>query len=217
MSISTGPDCPLPRVKPFKYSYEKEIVMYAHFSQLAYFSTECVYAPFAYRGFARDFIKQAESLRSSAIVDMVRSGEELVVSAEARRRRGREEDGRGRLRLCSVCGYLSSNELCKACVLLRGLNKGRARRTVDPQAAEAERKEGKEEERNEVGRIGEQTAGRAAGVVGGWEQAIDVNAAAHRQEVSAVFGKVRQGRAERGGSSGSNAFIIAEQMNSTSW
>lgn len=47
-------------MKPFKYTYEKEIVMYAYFKKLDYFSTECVYAPFAARGFARDFVKDLE-------------------------------------------------------------------------------------------------------------------------------------------------------------
>ncbi len=30
---------------------------YAHFKKLDYFSTECIYSPNAYRGFAREFIK----------------------------------------------------------------------------------------------------------------------------------------------------------------
>jgi cytoplasmic tRNA 2-thiolation protein 1 len=60
VNIVTGGDGPLPRVKPFKYTYEKEIVMYAYFKKLDYFSTECVYAPFAARGFARDFVKDLE-------------------------------------------------------------------------------------------------------------------------------------------------------------
>ena len=34
----------IPRVKPFKYTYEKEIVMYAHYCKLEYFCTECTYA-----------------------------------------------------------------------------------------------------------------------------------------------------------------------------
>lgn len=38
-SIITGADSTLPRVKPFKYVYEKEIVMYAYFKKLDYFST----------------------------------------------------------------------------------------------------------------------------------------------------------------------------------
>ncbi len=40
----------LPRCRPFKYTYEKEIVMYAYHKKLDYFSTECVYSPNAYRG-----------------------------------------------------------------------------------------------------------------------------------------------------------------------
>ncbi|EWC44081.1 cytoplasmic tRNA 2-thiolation protein 1 [Drechslerella stenobrocha 248] len=38
------------RSKPLKYAYEKEIVLYAHYCQLDYFSTECVYSPEAFRG-----------------------------------------------------------------------------------------------------------------------------------------------------------------------
>ena len=36
--------------------------MYAYYKKLDYFSTECVYAPNAYRGFAREFLKDAEVL-----------------------------------------------------------------------------------------------------------------------------------------------------------
>lgn len=47
----------LPRVKPLKYSYEKQIVLYAYHKKLDYFSTECIYSPFAYRGHVRELIK----------------------------------------------------------------------------------------------------------------------------------------------------------------
>ncbi|GJJ73985.1 cytoplasmic tRNA 2-thiolation protein 1 [Entomortierella parvispora] len=50
------------RSKPFKYTYEKEIVMYAYFKKLDYFSTECIYSPNAYRGYARVFLKDLEAL-----------------------------------------------------------------------------------------------------------------------------------------------------------
>lgn len=94
----------MPRVKPFKRTYEKEIVMcaaaaaecarlpaclrfprqglarmyiwvtrrYAHFKKLDYFSTECVYAPHAYRGFAREFLKDVEAIRPAAIIGAAR-------------------------------------------------------------------------------------------------------------------------------------------------
>lgn len=51
--ISPGEESALPRVKPLRYSYEKDVVMYAHFRKLNYFSTECLYAPNSYRGNAR--------------------------------------------------------------------------------------------------------------------------------------------------------------------
>lgn len=56
------------RSKPFKYTYEKEIVMYAYFKKLDYFSTECIYSPNAYRGYARTFLKDLEAIRPSAII-----------------------------------------------------------------------------------------------------------------------------------------------------
>ena len=44
VSCITGGEDAIPRCKPFKYSYEKEIVLYAHYKKLDYFSTECCYA-----------------------------------------------------------------------------------------------------------------------------------------------------------------------------
>lgn len=107
----------VPRSKPFKYTYEKEIVMYAYFKRLDYFSTECVYAPNAYRGYARAFLKDLEAARPLAVLDIVRSGEEWMV-----------DEGIGGARtkpgVCRLCGYLCSGDsLCKACSLLDGLNK----------------------------------------------------------------------------------------------
>src|ERR1700712_2400705 len=66
------------RSKPLKYAYEKEIVLYAHHRQLDYFSTECIYSPEAFRGSARTLIKNLEKVRPSAILDIVRSGEDMA-------------------------------------------------------------------------------------------------------------------------------------------
>nr|CAD1834041.1 unnamed protein product [Ananas comosus var. bracteatus] len=113
--ITTGEDGPIPRCKPFKYTYEKEIVMYAYFKKLDYFSTECIYSPNAYRGFAREFIKDLERIRPRAILDIIRSGENFRISTFTRM----PEQG-----TCKRCGYISSQKLCKACLLLEGLNRG---------------------------------------------------------------------------------------------
>ncbi|KAM6554590.1 hypothetical protein CsatB_015352 [Cannabis sativa] len=114
-AITTGEDGPIPRCKPFKYTYEKEIVMYAYFKRLDYFSTECIYSPNAYRGFAREFIKDLERIRPRAILDIIKSGEDFRISTTTKM----PEQG-----TCERCGYISSQKWCKACVLLDGLNRG---------------------------------------------------------------------------------------------
>ncbi|XP_014240655.1 cytoplasmic tRNA 2-thiolation protein 1 [Cimex lectularius] len=115
-AVVTESDDSIPRVKPLKYAYEKEIVMYAYFKKLVYFSTECIYAPNAYRGHARAFLKDLEKIRPSAIIDIIHSGEQLMV------KKGMGVQKRG---TCIQCGFVSSQKLCKACTLLEGLNKGR--------------------------------------------------------------------------------------------
>jgi len=71
--IITGSEGAISRCKPLKYTYEKEIVMYAYFKHLHYFSTECVFAPNAYRGHARAFLKNLEKIRPTAIMDIIHS------------------------------------------------------------------------------------------------------------------------------------------------
>ncbi|CAH0747855.1 unnamed protein product [Diatraea saccharalis] len=114
-SISTGSEGTIPRVKPLKYTYEKEIVMYAHYKKLVYFSTECVFAPNAYRGHARALLKDMEKIRPSCIMDIIYSGETMAV---------KEDITLPTQRICIRCKFVSSQEVCKACVLLEGLNKG---------------------------------------------------------------------------------------------
>ncbi|KJE93160.1 ATP-binding domain-containing protein 3 [Capsaspora owczarzaki ATCC 30864] len=114
-NVVTGSSDTLPRCKPFKFTYEKEIVLYAYFQKLDYFSTECVYSPQAFRGHARAFLKDLEALRPSSIVDVIRAGEAIEVV---------EEVLQSTPNRCVRCGYLSSQSLCKACVLLEGLNRG---------------------------------------------------------------------------------------------
>lgn len=104
----------IPRVKPLKYTYEKEIVMYAHFKKLIYFSTECIFAPNAYRGHARAFLKDLEKIRPTVIMDILHSGEQLQF------RETTKKPIRGN---CGRCGFVSSCQPCKACVLLEGLNR----------------------------------------------------------------------------------------------
>eukprot|EP00794_Sanderia_malayensis_P000424 gene425-1065_t len=83
-AITTGSEGAIPRCKPFKYTYEKEIVMYAYFRKLDYFSTECIYSPNAYRGHARTFLKDLESIRPSCILDIIHSGESMAIKKDAK-------------------------------------------------------------------------------------------------------------------------------------
>ncbi|KAL1841864.1 hypothetical protein VTJ49DRAFT_6463 [Mycothermus thermophilus] len=203
-SIVTGDSrSEVKRSKPLKYSYEKEIVLYAHHKKLDYFSTECIYSPEAFRGSARALVKQLERVRPTAILDIVRSGEDVarlvpgeepsscacsgqkgaaglvdddvggcgsqngrtpggemaamdkqlrdneasegleidvvktMVEGNAARgekrdlpiRAGNTSKGAPRQVLgnCKRCGYMSSQEICQACMLLEGLNKNRAK------------------------------------------------------------------------------------------
>jgi len=115
-AIETGSEGFLPRSKPFKYTYEKEIVMYAYHKQLDYFCTECIYSPNAYRGHARKYIKDLEKIRPTAILDIIHSGECLAI---------RSSVCMPSQSTCQRCGHVSSQAVCKACVLLEGLNKGK--------------------------------------------------------------------------------------------
>ena len=115
--ISTDSEDSIPRSKPFKFTYEKEIVMYAYFKKLDYFSTECTYSPNAYRGYARTFLKDLESIRPTSILDIIHSGEAYQIKEEVKQKMPVQSN-------CERCGYISSNKLCKACVLLEGLNRG---------------------------------------------------------------------------------------------
>jgi len=101
--------------------------MYAYYKKLDYFSTECIYSPNAYRGHARTYIKDLENIRPSAILDIIHSGENLSVRSDVQERL----PTRG---ACSKCGYVSSMETCKACLLLEGLNRGLPRLGVGKSA-----------------------------------------------------------------------------------
>ena len=119
------------RVKPLKNAYEKEIVLYAHFHKLDYFTTECTYSKEAFRGNARGLLKLLEAARPSSVADIITAGEELVSSTTAQAGAVVADDhlptpAEGQKRpTCRRCGFISSQELCRACVLLEGLGASR--------------------------------------------------------------------------------------------
>ncbi|XP_060031389.1 cytoplasmic tRNA 2-thiolation protein 1 isoform X2 [Erinaceus europaeus] len=118
---SPGEGGALPRCRPLQLASQKEVVLYAHFRRLRYFSEECVYAPEAFRGHARALLKLLEAARPSAVLDLVHSAERLALSPAARPPPPAA---------CSRCGALASRALCQACALLDGLNRGRPRLAI---------------------------------------------------------------------------------------
>lgn len=145
---STG--SPVKRSKPFKYTYQKEIVLYAHYKKLDYFSTECTYSPEAFRGTARVLMKNLEQIRPSCIIDIIHSGENLKLKPRKQRIQKKKQQSKKDLQneieirndgsvslprlngsRCENCGYLSMNKICKACLLLGELNATRPKLTLD--------------------------------------------------------------------------------------
>ncbi|KAF7274640.1 hypothetical protein GWI33_012686 [Rhynchophorus ferrugineus] len=92
-SIITDSGDGIPRVKPLKYTFEKEIVM----------------------GHARVLLKDLEKIDPAIIMNIIQSGENIRVNETAKI---------PKLTKCTRCNYVSSQEICKACILLEGLNKG---------------------------------------------------------------------------------------------
>lgn len=152
--LTESADSPIKRSKPFKYTYQKEIVLYAHYKKLDYFSTECTYAPESFRGTTRELLRSLESIRPSCIMDIIYSGEHFELKkkkatvsykktggkkpAESKPEQEINSDGSVSLKKqfkegnrCEKCGYLSSGRVCKACVLLGGLAANRAKVTID--------------------------------------------------------------------------------------
>ncbi|GAA5928363.1 hypothetical protein JCM3775_000587 [Rhodotorula graminis] len=114
------------RSKPFKYAYEKEIVMYAYFKKLDYHSTECIYAPTAYRGYARALVKDLEAIRPSAIVDLIYSGEALASSlALPGRRAGGEWDAQALVDAAQAQAADGGADAAQAAAAVAGVLKGR--------------------------------------------------------------------------------------------
>ena len=71
-------DAEIPRCKPFKFTTQREIVMYAFYKGLEYFSTECTYSPGAFRGDMRVYIKSLENIDPGYILNIIRSGDDFL-------------------------------------------------------------------------------------------------------------------------------------------
>lgn len=115
----------LVRVKPFYYSCEKEVVLYCHFLQLDYFSTECSYSPNAFRGHVRVLVKDVEA-------DDPRKLRVALLNAEKMLRSLPQESASDKKKIpvqdCSLCGLPCSGDVCQACALVEQLNSNQVSR-----------------------------------------------------------------------------------------
>ncbi|SBS85466.1 cytoplasmic tRNA 2-thiolation protein 1, putative [Plasmodium ovale] len=102
----------LPRLKPLMLCYEKEIVLYAFHLKLDYFSTECTYSPNSFRGNLRSFIKEIENINPQFILNIIYSADFFYINT----------DNKKVLQVCTKCGAYTSNAVCKACLIVDGLN-----------------------------------------------------------------------------------------------
>lgn len=106
----------LPRCKPFKYTYQKEIVFYAYFKKLPYFTTECTYSAGASRGDARTLIKNLEKVDSSTIYKIIKAAEDFEELGA---------DTSAEVFVCKNCKHPTSsqNAVCTACNMIEKLSK----------------------------------------------------------------------------------------------
>ncbi|KAA6331347.1 MAG: hypothetical protein EZS28_053397, partial [Streblomastix strix] len=66
------------------------------------------------RGFAREFLVRMQQIYPLSILNIIKTGDGLHVQVN-------EKDKRNILRLCTRCGFISSQALCQSCMLIEQL------------------------------------------------------------------------------------------------
>jgi len=115
-AVTEGGEGMCARCRPLLYCYQKEIVLYAHYNNLLYFSTECPYNLMAFRGNLRKIMKDLERIDPVSILNILCSGTKILLKESAKT---------SKKMICENCGFASSNKLCKTCTILEKLNKGK--------------------------------------------------------------------------------------------
>jgi uncharacterized protein (TIGR00269 family) len=104
----------VPRVKPFCLVPEREVALYAFVKGIRFQSSACPYAAGAFRNDARAMINAMEEKHAGVKFAVSGSFEKLRPFLDGLVRR----EG---LRECSVCGELTTGEVCRVCGMLREL------------------------------------------------------------------------------------------------
>lgn len=104
----------VPRVKPLKYIYEEEIMIYAILNEFPLFETECRFVKLSMRDSIRRIINELEAENPGA--------KYMILSTAEKMAKNLIELNKGiKLNYCKSCGEPSSNEICRGCSLLEEL------------------------------------------------------------------------------------------------
>jgi len=104
----------VPRIKPLRKVSEREVVLYAYYNGLEYQSRSCPYAAESIRSDVRLFLNEIEKKIPSVKHNLLHALDTL--SPLLRKQQEKE------LKYCKHCGYPTSQDLCKSCILLSKLN-----------------------------------------------------------------------------------------------
>lgn len=109
----------VPRVKPFRWTSEQEIVLYAHFNDLEYQEMPCPNAIEAQRGTIRDVLTDLKVKTPDVIFSILHSADKLLKLAELA---DTEKEDHFNLvpknpKPCITCGEPSVKGKCRACII----------------------------------------------------------------------------------------------------
>lgn len=102
------------RIKPFRYVYEKEVVVYGMLHELPINFDECPYSHFPVRAAVRDFLYDFENKYPGRKFSVMSSFEKLIPCL-------REMYPQIELNRCEKCGEPTPRKICQACKLLEEL------------------------------------------------------------------------------------------------
>jgi uncharacterized protein (TIGR00269 family) len=100
------------RVKPFCEIPEKETALFAYVKRIRFQSMPCPYAPEALRNDIRLFLNRIEEKHAGIKYTLFRTAEKIRHALE-------KATSTEVLRECSICGEPTTQEICKACEMLR--------------------------------------------------------------------------------------------------
>lgn len=109
-SISEGTVAP--RIKPFAFQTQRDIVLYVHFQNLRYYAVECPYAVTAFRRFSREYLVEKEKTDPGVMRRIIEGSIKYQNQFE------KEAPNIG---FCEKCGAPSNHKVCMACNLIQRL------------------------------------------------------------------------------------------------